>query len=384
MSDGDRSQDEIAASAIISMSNEARGNSIDDQVVPAIQAATPVSNATTSTWDRGALENQQELLRYFLAPPASRTQRSPSVKKLRKTDKTILTGTQKAQLLKEFVKAKSENRPMKWTELSKRSVFQNHYTPEVLRERGVAFWKAHQDEEERKKRVNATKLSVLNTFIKASNDLAKMQETLDELQAQFNKSKLDEEAAKIQCLDSEKIAADATAQLEKLQLDLGKAESVAESTKLRQRDLEKEIAQSKAALQSAENEKVQLEHMEKTDELDELKKRLDELYKEREVQEVEAASLSKMTEDQKVWISGLHEQLDIQANIASKASSDYKKLARIFNETLAELEFVKKQLQASKNTMEWITSVEKAVKNTAVHINDCMSLNHRKGYAHGK
>lgn len=370
---GDKSQDEIAASAIISMSNQAHGSSSDDQVIPAIQVATPVSNTTTRAIDC-ALENQQKLLRHFLTS-APRIQ-TASLRKQRKADKTILTGTQRARLLKEFAKSKKENKPMKWIELSQLSIFKNHFTPEVLRTRGLAAWKAYQEEEEQKERVKATKLRVLNTFIQVSNDLAKMQKTLDELQADFDKLKLDEEKAKNHCLDSEKMAADATAQLEQLRLDLAKAESVAQLTKLRQHDLEKEIAQSKAALQSAENERVQLEHdVEKTVEFEELKKRLDELYKERELQEVEAINLSKKTEEQKIWISGYHQQLEIQSKIASKAISDYKTLARSFNETLDELELVKKQLQASKDTMEGITSVDKQIKFTAVFINTEVGLN---------
>lgn len=370
MSNGDRSQDEIAASAIISMSNQAHGSSTDGEVRPAIQVATPMSNATRPM-DRRALHNQQELLRHFLTSPASRIQHAPSLRKQRKADKTILTWTQRAKILKEFAKAKSENKPMKWTELSQLSLFKNRFTPEVLRTRGLEVWKAYQEEEEQKKRVTATKLSVLNTFIKASNDLAKMQETLDEIQAEFNKLKLEEEAAKIQSLDSEKTAAGASDQLEKLRQDLANAESVAESTKLRQHDLEKEIAESKAMLQSAEDEKKRLEvDLERTVELDVMKKRLEELHKAREVQEVEAASLAKITAQQELWISGLNEQLDIQAAIASKANSDNKKLMNCLNEKILELERVKAQLDVTQDTMDCITSVESAVKSTAVFINN--------------
>lgn len=169
MSDADRSQYEIAANAIISMSkdalgNESRGNSTDGQVVPATQGTMPVRNATT-------LKNQQELLTQFLTPPARRSQqqRSPSVKKLRKTDKTILTKTHEKKLLAEFAKAKSMERKMNWDALSKRSVFQNNFTPDILRNRGQALLKAHLEEEEHKKRVEATKLSVLKTFIQTTN-----------------------------------------------------------------------------------------------------------------------------------------------------------------------------------------------------------------------
>ena len=73
-----------------------------------------------------------------------------------------------------------------------------------------------------------------------------------------------------------------------------------------------------------------------------------------------------MTETQQIWITGLHEDLQLPSDIASKASSDYKILQRSFNKTLAELEFVKKQLKDSEDTMEGFTSVEKAIKSTAL------------------
>lgn len=371
MAMSDKSQDEIVASAIISMCNQSRSNSTTGQDLPAVQVDAPLSNPTASPLYHDALYNQQELLRHFLTPPVPSRQYSSSVRKLRKTDKTVLTVTQRAKLLKEFAKAKSENKPMKWTELSQLSIFKKHFTPEVLRTRGLSLWKAYQEEEEQKKRVNATRLSVLNTFIKASNDFVKMQETLEEIQAEFNNLKLVEEKAKLQCLESEKVAAQASAQLEKVRLDLAKAESVSESTKSRQQDLEKEIAESKAMLLSAEDKKSRLElDLGRTVELEEMKTQLEKLYKAREVQEVEAANLAKLTAQQELWISGLNEQLDVQAAIASKSSSDNKKLVNCLNEKLVELERVKEQLQFTQDTMDCITSVENAIKSTAVYINN--------------
>jgi chromosome segregation ATPase len=396
MSDNNRSQDEIAASVIISMSNEARGSSTDGQVVPATQAATSgttstlgcgtlvpatqaATSATTSTLGRGTLENQQQWLRHFLTPPAPRVSRSPSVKKLRKTDKTILTNTQAKKLLVEFAKAESENRPMRWTELSKLHMFQGHFTPEVLRNRGNALWKAHKEEQEHKKRVNATRMMVLDTFIEASNELAKMQEIVDELQADVSRLTIEVHEAKNQSSDSEKVLSDAAAQLEKVRQDLTTAEKVAQSTKLRQHELEQEIAQSKAAVDSAEMEKLRLElDLKRKAELDELKKRLEELYKERAEQEVEAAKIAKEKEEQKIWISGLNEQLDIQAAIASKANKDNETLKRCLMEKVAELEKSEKRRQATVNTMEWLTTVEKSIKATALHIDDRMGLNLKK------
>jgi hypothetical protein len=390
MSDGDRSQDEIAANAIISMSNDAlgnesRGNSTDGHLVPATQATTgmPVSNATTTTFDRNELKKQQELLTQFLKPPARRSQqqRSPSVKKLRKTDKTILTKTHEKKLLAEFAKAKSMERKMNWDALSKLSVFQNNFTPDILRNRGQALLKAHLEEEAHKKRVEATKLSVLKTFIHTTNDYAKMQEIVDELQADVDRLQIGAQAMQSQSCDSENIAADATAQLVKLQQELAKAQDDAKLTKSRQQDLENEIARSKVALESAEKEKLQLERdLESKVELEELKKRLQELYKEREVQEVEAAKLAREKKVHTEWISGLSRHVEVQSAIATKSNEDNNRLKKRLAETEAELEKTKKQLNSTKDTMKWLTSVEKAVKSTALHIDGCMGLNHQKGY----
>jgi chromosome segregation ATPase len=208
-----------------------------------------------------------------------------------------------------------------------------------------------------------------------------MQEIVDGLQADVDRLKVEAQSTKSQSCDSEKMAADATAQLVKLQQDLAKAEDDAKLTKLRQQDLENEIAQSKVALQSAETEKLQLElDLESKVELEVLKKRLDELYKEREVQEVEAAKLAKEKEAHTKWISGLSRHLEIQSALATKANEDKNRLEERLAETEAEMEKVKKQLKATKDTMKWLTSVEKAVKSTAVHIDDCMDLNHKKGF----
>jgi hypothetical protein len=366
------------------MSNEARcreprDNSTAGQVVPATHAAT------TRTLDRATLENQQQLLRHFLTPPSPKVTRSSSVKKMRKTDKTILTGTQSAQLLKEFAKAKSAKRPMNWTELSKRSVFQNHFTPEVLRSRALAFWKTRQEEEEHKKRVNMTRMSILNTFIQASNEHAKMIEVMNELQSEMSKLKIEVQATTTHSCDSEKVAADAAAQIEKLRLDLAKAENMAESTKLRQQELEKDIVVTKAALQSTEHRKLKLDlDLERKAELDELKTQINELHNARAVQEVEAAKIAKEQKDQLIWISGLTGQLDIQAAIATKAKQENERLKKDLAGSYAELELVNKRLKATEDTMEWITIVEKAVKKTALHIDDCMGLNNKRGYKNGK
>jgi hypothetical protein len=82
-----------------------------------------------------------------------------------------------------------------------------------------------------------------------------------------------------------------------------------------------------------------------------------------------------MTETQQILINGLNEDLQYQSDIASKASRDYEILVRNFNATLAELEKVKQQLKASEDTMDVFTSVEKAVKSTALFINNQAGLN---------